>query len=152
MTNTTPVNNSSGAGKFILPTDLYDVAKDVALIYLPALGTFYFTLATVWNFGPGGHATEVVGTITAIDVLLGVWLKISKVSYDNSPASTDGTVTIINNAAGGADVQGISMDLSAEELADKGKVVLDVAQNDLSAADVPSPVVTPVTPALPPSQ
>ena len=56
----------------------YDVLKYVAQIALPALGTLYFALAGIWGF-PYGE--QVVGTITAIDVCLGVLLGISTSKY-----------------------------------------------------------------------
>lgn len=56
----------------------YDVLKYIAQIVLPALGTLYFALASIWGFP---YAEQVVGTITALDTFLGVILKISSDSY-----------------------------------------------------------------------
>lgn len=58
---------------------LYDWLKWIAQIFLPALGTLYFTLAGVWSLGSG---KEVVGTIMAVDLFLGVLLGISQINYD----------------------------------------------------------------------
>lgn len=60
---------------------LYDILKWVALILLPALGTFYFALAGIWNFP---YAEQVVGTITAVDTLLGALLGISSAQYNKN--------------------------------------------------------------------
>lgn len=57
---------------------LYDALKFTAQILLPALGTLYFSLATIWGL-PYGE--EIVGTITAIDTFLGAVLHISNVQY-----------------------------------------------------------------------
>lgn len=57
---------------------VYDVLKYVAQIVLPALGTLYFALASIWHL-PYGE--EVVGTITAIDTFLGALLMISSANY-----------------------------------------------------------------------
>lgn len=57
---------------------VYDILKWVALILLPALGTLYFALASIWGFP---YAEQIVGTITAIDTFLGVLLGISTNSY-----------------------------------------------------------------------
>ena len=57
---------------------VYDVLKFVAQIVLPALGTLYFALSSIWGL-PYGE--QIVGTITAIDVFLGAILGISTVSY-----------------------------------------------------------------------
>ena len=52
----------------------YDVLKFIAQIFLPALGTLYFALASIWNL-PYGE--QVVGTISAVDAFLGALLGIS---------------------------------------------------------------------------
>lgn len=58
---------------------VYDVLKYIAQIVLPALGTLYFALASIWGF-PYGE--QIVGTITAVDAFLGALLGISKSRYD----------------------------------------------------------------------
>lgn len=57
---------------------LYDTLKQIALIWLPALGTLYFALAGIWGLP---YAREVVGTITAVDTFLGAILGVSTASY-----------------------------------------------------------------------
>lgn len=57
----------------------YDVLKFIAQILLPALGTFYFALAQIWDLP---LAEEIVGTITAVDALLGAVLGISTAQYN----------------------------------------------------------------------
>lgn len=57
----------------------YDILKFIAQIVLPAVGTFYFALASIWGL-PYGE--EIVGTITAVDALLGALLGISTVQYN----------------------------------------------------------------------
>lgn len=56
----------------------YDFLKEIAQIWLPALATLYFTLASIWGFP---YAEQIVGTISAIDVFLGAVLKISTINY-----------------------------------------------------------------------
>lgn len=56
----------------------YDVLKWIAQLLLPALGTLYFALASIWGF-PFGD--QIVGTITAVDAFLGVILGISSAQY-----------------------------------------------------------------------
>lgn len=58
---------------------LYEWLKYLAQIVLPAVGTLYFTLAGIWGLGAG---EEVVGTIMAIDLFLGVLLGISQMNYN----------------------------------------------------------------------
>ena len=57
----------------------YDILKWIAQILLPAIGTLYFALASIWNL-PYGEA--IVGTITAIDTFLGCLLGISSANYN----------------------------------------------------------------------
>lgn len=57
----------------------YDLLKEIAQIWLPALATLYFTLASIWGFP---YAEQIVGTISAIDVFLGAILKISTIQYN----------------------------------------------------------------------
>lgn len=56
----------------------YDILKYIAQIVLPALGTLYFALSTIWGL-PYGE--QVVGTITAIDAFLGALLGISTAQW-----------------------------------------------------------------------
>jgi len=63
----------------MLSNKAYDILKFIAQIVLPALGTLYFALATIWGF-PYGE--EIVGTITAVDAFLGALLGISTVQYN----------------------------------------------------------------------
>ena len=58
---------------------MYDVLKYIALIFLPALGALYFALAKIWGFP---YATEIVGTISAVDAFLGALLQISTNKYN----------------------------------------------------------------------
>ncbi len=62
-----------------LSNKVYDVLKWVAQLLLPALGTLYFALAGIWGF-PYGE--QIIGTITAVDVFLGVILGISSANYN----------------------------------------------------------------------
>lgn len=59
--------------------ETYDILKWIALYLLPAIGTLYFALASVWGL-PYGE--QIVGTVTAIDTFLGVILGISTANYN----------------------------------------------------------------------
>lgn len=62
----------------------YDLLKWIAQILLPALGTLIFALSKIWGFN---YATEIVGTISAIDVFLGALLGISSINYNKETES-----------------------------------------------------------------
>ena len=58
---------------------MYDILKWIAQILLPALGTLYFALASIWGLP---YAEQIVGTITAVDAFLGALLGISTYMYN----------------------------------------------------------------------
>lgn len=64
-----------------LSNKAYDFLKWIALILLPAIGTLYFALSSIWGL-PYGE--QIIGTITAIDVFLGAVLQISSIQYQNN--------------------------------------------------------------------
>lgn len=57
---------------------VYDILKFIAQIVLPALATFYVTLASLWGLP---YPEEISGTIMAVDTLLGAVLMISSTNY-----------------------------------------------------------------------
>ena len=66
-----------------MSNNLYDILKWVAMILLPALATFYAAIAAVWGLP---YTEQVVGTITAVDTLLGALLKVSSDNYKKQEA------------------------------------------------------------------
>lgn len=60
---------------------MYDILKWIAQILLPALGTLYFALSKIWGLP---LATEVVGTIAAVDTFLGALLGLSSMKYNKT--------------------------------------------------------------------
>lgn len=56
----------------------YDTLKYLAQIVLPALATFYVTIAGIWGLP---YAEAISGTIMAVDLFLGAILKISSDQY-----------------------------------------------------------------------
>ena len=64
-----------------LDNKMYDLLKWIALIVLPALGTLYFGLSSIWGL-PYGE--QIVGTITVIDTFLGALLGVSTTNYNRS--------------------------------------------------------------------
>lgn len=57
----------------------YDILKWIAQYFLPAVGSLYFAIASIWGL-PYGE--QIVGTITAIDTFLGIILGISTAQYN----------------------------------------------------------------------
>ena len=57
---------------------VYDLLKFIAQIVLPALATFYVTIASLWGLP---YPDEISGTVMAIDTFLGALLMISSNKY-----------------------------------------------------------------------
>lgn len=70
-----------------MSNNVYNFLKWVAQCVLPALGTLYFALASIWGLP---YVEEVLGTITAIDTFLGVILGISTVQYNKNLSKSNG--------------------------------------------------------------
>lgn len=109
-------------GVLALPKTLYDVAKDTALIYLPAVGALYYAMAGIWGLPA---ADEVVATIIAVDTFLGVVLKISSMSYNNSDKSKDGTL-VVDQSNPLKDTYLLDVTTPLDEVADAKTITLKV--------------------------
>lgn len=64
-----------------LSNTMYDKLKIFCTTILPAAGTLYFALSSIWHF-PFGE--QIIGTISAVTAFLGVCLKISSNNYNAS--------------------------------------------------------------------
>ena len=105
--------------KSFLSSKQYDSLKFIVQILLPAIGTLWFTMASIWNFP---YADEVLGTITALALFGGTVIGVSKKAYDNSDEPYDGTV--IND--GTRDVPLFEFNEPMENLVTKDKIQLKV--------------------------
>ena len=63
---------------FKMSDEVYDLLKELAQVWLPAIGTLYFAIASIWGLP---YAEQIVGTITAVDAFLGAVLHISTIQY-----------------------------------------------------------------------
>lgn len=78
-----------------LSNKVYDTLKFWAQVGLPAAGTLYFTLSTIWGLPA---AEQVVGSIVAFDAFLGVVLGFSSASYkDKTEGKMIGFVDVQTN-------------------------------------------------------
>lgn len=108
-----------------MSNETYDRLKYIAQIVLPALGTLYFALASIWGW-PFGE--QIVGTITAIDAYLGAILHISSNNYLESTAiATDGEL-IVDDSNPYKDIYSIVLEDYPETLANKDQVILKVTR------------------------
>jgi hypothetical protein len=76
---------------------LYDAIKFVALVLLPALGTLYFAVDSLWGWE---HGTQVVGTITAVDTFLGLLIHQQNSKYYKNESNFDGDVNVLPEDGG----------------------------------------------------
>lgn len=60
---------------------VYDVLKFIAQIVLPAIATFYISIAGIWGLP---YAEQVGGTVMAVDTLLGALLMLSSSNYNKN--------------------------------------------------------------------
>lgn len=106
--------------KPIMSNTTYNYMKYAVQIALPALGTLYFTLASIWGF-PYGE--EIVGTITAIALFGGVLIGVSKRQYDNTEQKFDGAINVDDELD---DPYSLEFKKELPELAGQNEVTLKV--------------------------
>lgn len=104
----------------LLTNRAYNYTKYAVQIALPALGTLYFTLASIWGL-PYGE--QVVGTITAIALFGGVLIGVSKRQYDNSEQKFDGAINVDDELD---DPYSLEFKKELPELAGQNEVTLKV--------------------------
>ena len=108
---------------------MYNLFRWVSQYFLPAVGTLYFTLAGIWSL-PYGE--QVVGTITAIALFVGVLIGISSKQYQKSGAWNDG-VMILDDSDPNKDVFQLHLDTPLEELIDKPSITFKVDATGMPA-------------------
>jgi len=70
-----------------LSNKAYDILKDLAQVWLPAIATLYAALSAIWGFLPYGE--QITNTIIAVDAFLGAVLKISSIKYNKDKGEDD---------------------------------------------------------------
>lgn len=76
---------------FVMSDKMYNAAKRLVQIILPAISALYFGLAQIWGFP---DPEKVVGTIAVFTTFLGVSLGISHRTYEAMGGGNVGTVVI----------------------------------------------------------
>lgn len=99
-----------------LSNKVYDTLKWISQILLPGLGTLYFAISGIWGLP---YCEQVVGTLSAITVFIGMLLGLSAAKYPG-----DGTI----KAQGAAYKTKLSIPM--DELTEKKKVILKVEDGD----------------------
>lgn len=111
-----------------LSNNTYNNFKFVVQIVLPALGVLYATLSEIWGFP---RVQEVVGTISAIALFLGIILRISSASYATSPQTSTpvGSFVVTEDIEGKKTVK-LEFDKDPEEFIDQDIVFKVVKRNE----------------------
>ena len=98
----------------------YDVLKWIAQYLLPASGTLYFALSSIWGLP---HGEQVVGTIAALTAFLGVILGVSSAKYDQAD-NTDGVLEVESNDQ--RDLYNLKLTTGLSEINNKDSITLKV--------------------------
>ena len=125
MTTTDPAAKhlaTTGTTKPLLSDKAYNGVKWTAQYFLPAVGTLYFALATLWGLP---NPEQVIGTITALDIFLGALLGFSKKSYENSDAKYDGAL-VVDGTDPDKDIYRLEVDSHLDELNGRDAITLKV--------------------------
>ena len=125
-TNQPVIGDAPPTVRTIFSNRAYDIAKFWATIVLPAFATFYATIGSLWGFPA---VDKTVGTIVALDLLLGALLQISNTQFKNAPKQYDGTMFVKQDTNFQGDKvlkAGYVMDTPAELLEKKDEVTLKV--------------------------
>lgn len=96
-------------------------------IVLPAIGTFYFTLASIWGLP---YAEQVVGSIAALTVFLGTILVMAKRVWNEN---ADGQIVIDQNDPN-KDLYSLELGIPLEDISGKKQLTLNVNNVNLPLA------------------
>ena len=90
-------NETETTSIFVMNDGVYKIAKFLVQVFLPAISTLYFTLGGIWDLP---NVEQVIGTIAAVTIFLGVLLGLSSKAYNASDARFDGSIVISDNGEG----------------------------------------------------
>ena len=103
----------------VLPDKIYDGCKWLVQIVFPSIGTCYAALAVLWGFP---YAEQIVGSISAICVLLGACLRISNSNYNG-----DGVLTVNSDLDDDDENKyNVAFNKDLSELANKKQIMVTV--------------------------
>ena len=106
-----------------LNNKIYDFLKWVVMIFLPALGAFYFGLSQFWDLP---YVTEIVGSVSVTSIFLGALIGISSKSYDKNSAGFDGEL-VVNKDDPEKDVYSFVVYDGVDQLEGKDKLTIKVS-------------------------
>lgn len=122
--------------KVVLSDAFYSALQNIVKLILPGLSAFYFALASIWNLP---YAEQIVGTLAALAVFLGVILKLGKATYDSSDDKYHGEF-VVDTVNPEKDVYSVDFHGPLMSLGTKNEILLKVRNVD---ANTPKPLEKP---------
>lgn len=113
---------SSQTSNVQLSNGLYDQVKRSATVLLPGFSALYFALAQIWGLPA---AEQVVGTVAAVNVFLGLLMSLSTKAYNSNGLNLDGDLHVITEDDGKA-YTGVALNDIPEVVRDQKTVTLRV--------------------------
>ena len=107
----------------LLSNRIYDVLKHSATVILPAVGALYFALAQIWHLP---RPDEVVGSIAAANVFLGVLVGVSTKSYNKSDTKYAGVIEVSGPLDGSKKVFSLNLNEDPESIERMNEVTFRV--------------------------
>lgn len=111
----------------IVGNHTYDALKWVAQVVLPGLATLYLAVGTIWGLP---NIEQVVGTITALDVFLGLLLGVSAEKYKKSDLRFDGDL-IVDQSDPNKDLYSLELGIPIEDVQTKDEIALKINKTTL---------------------
>lgn len=115
---------------FVMGDKTYDLSKQLVQLWIPAISSAYFGLASIWGLPA---PDKVVGTLAILATFLGVVLRISTNQYQASGLAHDGTLTITPTDQGST----IALNVAPSDLIDKDQVRLKVVSPSVKPPSSP---------------
>lgn len=106
----------------VLSENLYEWLRAMVEVIFPGISALYLALTPIWNL-PGSE--KVTGTIAAVTVFLGLFVRLARRTWNNSDAKYDGQLKVDTTETGDTTLQ-LDLDHTAEELSDQSDVTLKV--------------------------
>lgn len=111
--------------KTMLSDKPYSVGKKLVQIYIPAISSLYFGLASIWNLPA---ADKVTGTLALVATFIGVCLGVSSKQYDKAEAGYDGQLEVEHKE--GRKIFTLHLDGDPEELETNSAITFKVVPKE----------------------
>lgn len=107
----------------------FDILRQIAQLWLPALSALYFGLSQVWGLP---FTEEIVGSIAVVDVFLGTILGLSRTKYQKASPAYDGELVLETRPDPQADLYSLELSTPLRDLPEKHEVTLKIHKQDLA--------------------